>query len=70
MFLLSVVSLAIASVSAFFSLNVQEEVLKVSLAFTAVFAIVLTLFCAPWSLKLTLAAIPLVIERVYSFSGR
>ena len=70
MFLLSVISLAIAFVSAFFSLNVQEEILKVALAFTAVFAIFLTLVCAPWSLKLTLVAIPLIIERVYSFSIR
>jgi hypothetical protein len=70
MFLLSVVSLAIASVSAFFSLSVQEEVVKVALACTAVFAIFLTLVCAPWSLKLTLVAIPLVVERVYSLSLR
>jgi len=70
MFLISVVSLVIALVSMFFSLSVQEEILKVSLAFTAVFAIFLTLVCAPWSLKLTLVAIPLVIERVYSLSVR
>ncbi len=70
MLILSVVSLAIASVSVFLSLNVQEEVIKVALICTAIFAVLLTLFCSPWTLKLSLAAIPFVIERVYRFSVR
>lgn len=70
MFLLSVVSLAIASISAFFSLSVEEEILKVSLALTAALAIFLTLVFAPWTLKLSLVAVPFVIERIYRSSMR
>ena len=70
MLLLSVVSFGIASVSAFLSLSAQEEVVKVALACIAVFAILFTLIFGPWLLKLSLFAIPLLIERIYNFSER
>ncbi|ACK65289.1 hypothetical protein PCC8801_1223 [Rippkaea orientalis PCC 8801] len=61
MLILSLMTLAIASGSAFVSLNVKEEVIKAAMGCTAVLSFLLTLICAPWLLKLTIVAIPLVI---------
>ncbi|MEB3192386.1 MAG: riboflavin synthase subunit alpha [Snowella sp.] len=65
MLVLSLVSLAIASISIFIFLNVQEDVVRPCFAVTAAFALFLTLCLAPWALKLTLVAIPIALERLY-----
>lgn len=69
MLLISLVSLAIASLSAFVCINVQEDVVRAALACVSVLSILLTLFCAPWPLKLTLFTVPLVVERFYRWSS-
>jgi hypothetical protein len=58
MFILSLITLAIASTSAFVSLNAKEEVFKVAMAGLAIVSVFLTLVLAPWELKLILATIP------------
>lgn len=63
MFILSLITLAIASTSAFVSLNAKEEVFKVAMAGLAIVSVFLTLVLAPWELKLILAAIPLAIVK-------
>jgi hypothetical protein len=63
MFILSLITLAIASTSAFVSLNAKEEVLKVAMASLAIVSVFLTLVLAPWELKLILAAIPFAIVK-------
>lgn len=63
MLILSLITLAIASISAFVSLNAKEEVFKVAMAFLAIVSIVLTLILAPWELQLILAAITFAIAR-------
>lgn len=68
MMIFSLVLLAIAVVSGFFCLAVQEDVLQASLGCISALAIVLTLICAPWAIKLTLAAIPFGFERLYRLS--
>jgi hypothetical protein len=65
MLVLSLVSLAIASISTFIFLNVQEDVIRPCFAVTAALALLLTLCLAPWALKLTLVAIPITLERLY-----
>lgn len=68
MLVLSLLSLVLASLSAFLCLNVQEDALRASLGCVAVLSILITLFFAPWILKLTLVAVPFGLERFYRFS--
>lgn len=70
MLVLSLVTLLIASVSAFLSLNTQEEVVKVSTGFASVLSLFLTLIVAPWILKLSIVAIPLILDRLNSSSTK
>lgn len=66
MLVLSLVLLVIAFVATFMCFVIQEEVIRPCLAMTAVLAILFTIFCAPWGLKLTLIAIPIGLERFYN----
>lgn len=65
MLVLSLFSLALASLSTVLCFTVQEDVVRASLACVAVLSIVATLFFAPWALKLTLMAVPFGLERFY-----
>lgn len=64
MLLISLITLAIASVSAFLSLNMREEVVKVAMGCVAILSSLLTLLFAPWILKLAIVAVPLIIDRL------
>ncbi|WP_013323709.1 hypothetical protein [Gloeothece verrucosa] len=64
MLVLSILSLIIASLAAFLSLNTEEEIVKVASGCTAVLLILLTLLVAPWLLKLVLVAVPLLWDRL------
>ncbi|MDJ0581494.1 riboflavin synthase subunit alpha [Crocosphaera sp.] len=64
MLIISLITLVIASVSAFLSVNLQEDVVKVSMGCVALLSALLTLICAPWVLKLSIIAIPLLIDRL------
>jgi hypothetical protein len=68
MLVLSLASLVLASLSAFLCLNVQEDVVRASLACVTIVSILVTLFFAPWALKLSLVAVPFAVERFYRFS--
>ncbi|ACB51694.1 hypothetical protein cce_2344 [Crocosphaera subtropica ATCC 51142] len=68
MLIISLITLAIASVSAFLSFNLKEDVVKVSMGCVAVLSSLLTLLVAPWILKLSIVAIPLVIDRLNNLS--
>lgn len=68
MLIISLVILLVASVSAFLSLNSQEEIVKVSTGFVAVLCLFLTLLVAPWLLKLSIVAIPLLLDRLNHWS--
>jgi hypothetical protein len=59
--MLSLITLSIASVSAFLSFNSREEVVKAAMGCTATLAFLITLISAPWILKLTIVAIPVLI---------
>ncbi|MCU0537318.1 MAG: riboflavin synthase subunit alpha [Hydrococcus sp. Prado102] len=63
MFVLSLIALAIASISAFVSLNAKEEVFKVAMACLAIVSVFLTLILAPWEIQLIVVAIPLAIAQ-------
>jgi hypothetical protein len=64
MLVISLITLAIASLSAFFSLNMQEEVFRVAIKCIALLSLFITLLLAPWAIKLTLAAILVVSDRL------
>jgi hypothetical protein len=51
MLVLSLITLAIASASAFLSLHTKEDVVKAAMACMAIVAIFLTLSIAPWPVK-------------------
>ncbi|OKH24826.1 riboflavin synthase subunit alpha [Hydrococcus rivularis NIES-593] len=68
MLVLSLITLAIASVAAFVSFNTREEVVKAAMGFTAVIFSFLTLLLAPWALKLAIVAIPLALDRINNWS--
>ncbi len=54
MLVASLVTLAVAAVATFFSINTNEEVFKVAMGFTAALAALLTLIFAPWIMKLVI----------------
>lgn len=64
MLLASLITLTIASVSAFLSFNVREEVVKATMGCVALLSFLLTLLLAPWVLKLSIVAVPLIIDRL------
>lgn len=68
MLVLSLITLLVASVSTFLSLNTQEDVFKAAMGCSAVISLLLTLFFAPWVLKLAIIAIPLVIDKFNDLS--
>lgn len=68
MLVLSLITLAVASVATFVSFNTREEVVKTAMGFTAVIFSFLTLLLAPWALKLAIVAIPLALDRINNWS--
>ncbi|MGK7963007.1 riboflavin synthase subunit alpha [Crocosphaera sp.] len=64
MLIISLITLAIASVSAFLSFNLKEDVVKAALGCVAVLSSLLTLLFAPWALKLSIVAIPLLLDKL------
>ncbi|MDB9312183.1 hypothetical protein PN462_03640 [Spirulina sp. CS-785/01] len=59
-----VVSLSVASVAVFLNINAKEEIIKVSAAVIAVISLFLSIFFAPLVIKLLIAAIPLVTDKL------
>ncbi|MDJ0508807.1 MAG: riboflavin synthase subunit alpha [Crocosphaera sp.] len=64
MLIISLITLGIASVSAFLSFNLKEDVVKAALGCVAVLSSLLTLLFAPWALKLSIVAIPLLLDKL------
>jgi hypothetical protein len=64
----SLVTLTIATVTAFVSFNTDEEIFRVSMAFASALSTILTLIFAPWLVKLIIVAVPLVLEKLNSWS--
>jgi hypothetical protein len=64
MLVISLITLAIASLSAFVSLNMEEEVFSVGIKCIALLSLFLTLLLAPWVIKLTLVAILVIGDQL------
>lgn len=68
MLAISLVTLAVAAIALYISSKIRDDVFKAAMRFTSVAFSLVTLFCAPWILKLSLVAIPLVIASFTSWS--
>ena len=68
MLALSLVTLAIAAIALYISSIVDDDVFKAAIRFTSVAFSIVTLFCAPWILKLSLVAVSLAIASISSWS--
>ncbi|MEL6581557.1 MAG: hypothetical protein AAFO76_13045 [Cyanobacteria bacterium J06607_15] len=68
MLTLSLVTLSIAAIALYVSSKISDDVFKAAMRFTSLTFSLVTLFCAPWILKLSLVAVPLAIASLNSFS--
>lgn len=64
MFFLSLITLGIATITTYLSINSQEEIFKVGMATVAIIFGLLSLFFAPWELKLLVIVIPFILEKI------
>ena len=65
----SLITLGITACAMCLSINTKEEIVKVSTASIALFTGFLTLCFAPWMIKLTVVAVPLVLDRINHWSS-
>lgn len=65
---LSLVTLFIAAIALYISSKIKDDVFRAAMRFTSLTFSLVTLFCAPWILKLALVAIPMAIFSLNSFS--
>lgn len=68
MLALSLVTLAIAAIALYISSIINDDVFKAATRFTSVAFSLVTLFCAPWILKLSLVAVYIAIASIGSWS--
>jgi uncharacterized membrane protein len=68
MLALSLITLLVAAIALYISCKIQDDVFKAATRFTSLTFSLITLFCAPWILKLCLVAIPLAIASLSSWS--
>lgn len=61
MLALSLVTLFVAAIALYISSKIKDDVFKAGMRFTSLAFSLVTLFCAPWILKLCLVAIPFLI---------
>ena len=68
MLALSLVTLAVAAIALYISSVINDDVFKAATRFTSVAFSLVTLFCAPWILKLSLVAVSIAIASLNSWS--
>lgn len=68
MLTLSLGTLFVATIALYVSSKISDDVFKAAMRFTSLTFSLVTLFCAPWILKLSLVAVPLAIASLNSFS--
>ncbi|MGV2829691.1 hypothetical protein [Myxosarcina sp. GI1(2024)] len=61
MLAVSLVSLLVAVIAIYISSIIEDDVFKAGMRVTALAFTLITLFCAPWILKLGIVAIPLIL---------
>jgi hypothetical protein len=61
MLALSLLTLGITALALYLGTKIQDEVFKAAMIFTSVLFALVTLVCAPWLLKLSLAIAPFLL---------
>lgn len=69
MLALSLVTLSVAAIALYISSRIDDDVFKTATRFTSVAFSLVTLFCAPWILKLSLVAVSIAIASISSWSS-
>ena len=64
----SLMTLGIATVALFLSINSKEEIVKVAMAFLALICLFFALIYSPWFVKAFCIAIPLILDKLNSWS--
>jgi hypothetical protein len=65
----SILTLGIAALAMFLSLTTKEEIVKVATAFVAILAAFIALCYTPWVVKLIVISVPLLLDRINSWSA-
>lgn len=65
---LSLVTLFVAAIALYISYTINDDVFQAAMRFSSLTFSLISLFCAPWILKLALVAIPLAIASWNSFA--
>jgi uncharacterized membrane protein len=68
MLALSLVTLFVAAIALYISYTINDDVFQAAMRFSSLTFSLVSLFCAPWILKLVLMAIPLAIASLNSVS--
>jgi hypothetical protein len=59
----SIVTLAVATITALFSINTEEEVFKVTMGFVSILSALLTLIFVPWTVKVIVLVVPILLDK-------
>lgn len=65
---ISLSSIFVATVAMYLTTKIQDDVFKAGMAVVALFFALVTLFCAPWILKLFVVVLPLLFGNFPSLS--
>lgn len=65
----SLLTLTVATISALFSINTEEEVFKVTMGFVSVLSALLTVIFVPWTVKLIVLIIPILLDKFNNWSS-
>ena len=68
MLVLSLATFSVAAIALYISSKIQDDVFKIGMCFTSLAFTLVTLICAPWILKFAVAAIPLIMASLNSWS--
>ena len=65
----SIGSVCVAALAIFLTTKIKDEVFQVGMAVVALVFTLVTLICAPWTLKLLVVVIPLFLGNLNSISS-
>ena len=68
MLALSIATFSVAAIALYISPKIQDDVFKTGMCFTSLAFTLITLVCAPWILKFAVAAIPLIMASLNSWT--
>lgn len=67
MLVLSLLTLSVTAIALYIGSKLKDDAFKAGMSLTALAFMLITLICAPWILKLSIVAIPLLIGEIGSW---